>query len=237
MLRDNRKRARTARLLFLLLAGFSAAVLLMASIAPANLAATDNMPTGTAFFYAGFSLLSFSVIALVIGSYIALIMWLRRAYYNLHQLPGLNPEYSDGWAAGAWFVPFLNLVRPFTIVREVWQDTQVAARGRVVEPTTILGWWWAAFLLRLFIGRLTWAMARGLPETDSLTSNDLLSAGLEAGTHLLFGVLTWYIIGRCMRFEEELALRQQVEQLGQPGPEAPAFLQAEQPNYGQPEGY
>lgn len=237
MLRDNSKRARAARLVFMLLAASSAALLLVALAAPALSANPADMPPRAVAFYASFSLLSFIVIALFIGSYIALIMWLRRAYYNLHQLPGINPEYSDGWAAGAWFVPFINFVRPFTIMREVWQDTQLAALGRVAEPATILGWWWAACVLRLVIGRITWALSRGGPETSSLSSSDIVSASWEAGAHLLVGVLTWYVIGRCMRFEEQLAVRQQIEQLGQPAPEAPAFLAEEQANYGQPEGY
>jgi len=49
---------------------------------------------------------------LQIALYVAFIMWFYRAYSNLPRLGvtgGLR--FGPGWAIGAWFVPFLNLVR------------------------------------------------------------------------------------------------------------------------------
>ena len=152
MLRPNQGRARTARLVFLLLA-FSAGGLVLLSAVGLGLpdwdsALTDLASPLTLGVYYAHILLGLLYLGLLIGSYVVLIMWLRRAYYNLHQLPGIHPEYSDGWAAGAWFVPFLNFVRPFTIMREVWQDTQRAAWGRIAQPATIVAWWWTAFIVK-----------------------------------------------------------------------------------------
>lgn len=233
MLRDNQGRARAARVVFLLLSAASVLVLAMALLLPsqAKVAMTHQM----ALLYIGFSLTVALHIGLIIVGYVTLIMWLRRAYYNLHQLPGVHPEYSDGWAAGAWFVPFINFVRPFTITREVWNDTQQSAYGRVAEPATVLGWWWAAWVLKLIVGRITWAMSKSSDE--GLTDNTLLAAALDAGSELLVAILTWYVIGRMARFEEQLALRQQVDHLGQAAPEVPAALLSEQLGYGQAEGY
>lgn len=46
------------------------------------------------------------------------IMWFRRAYFNLHKLvKGL--KYSEGWAAGAWFVPVFNLFGPYQIATDL----------------------------------------------------------------------------------------------------------------------
>ena len=47
------------------------------------------------------------LIAYIISG-ITFIMWFRRAYFNLHQkVSWLN--HSEGWAAGCWFVPIVNL--------------------------------------------------------------------------------------------------------------------------------
>ncbi|RZL08397.1 MAG: DUF4328 domain-containing protein [Hymenobacter sp.] len=236
-LRDNKRRARTARLVFILLAAASAGLVVLTSMLPPNVSPDDSLPRSTTLLYAGFSLLSFVYLGLLIGSYVALIRWLRRAYYNLHQLPGIYPEYSDGWAAGAWFMPFINFWRPFTIMREVWQDTQLAAVGQVAVPATALGWWWASFILKLIVGRITWVMSK--TSDDNFSEQDLLATILDAGAQVLAALLTWYVIGRIARFEAQLTIRQQIDQLGQPAPtgEVPAALAAEQSNYGQPEGY
>jgi len=47
------------------------------------------------------------------------IAWLHRAYKNLSALGVADLRFGTGWAIGAWFVPFLNLVRPIQIVNDV----------------------------------------------------------------------------------------------------------------------
>ena len=233
-LRDNRSRARAARLVFLLLALISAALVAISLLTPPQTGPDDEVPPAATMLYAATGLAGVLYLVLLVGSYVALIMWLRRAYYNLHQLPGIYPEYSDGWAAGAWFVPFINLARPYTIMREVWNDTQRAAVGQVAEPATILGWWWAAFILKFIVGRITWAMTKG--SDSNFSQLDLTATALDAGAQVLVAGFTWYIIGRIARFEEQLTLSQQLAQLGQPAPiQDPSAT--EQSNYGYPEGY
>ena len=236
MLRNNQGRARNARLVFLLLMLLSGALVVLSLVVqrlPDWDAEADNMSAATALFSFAYGLTMIGYFACVLGSYVFLIMWLRRAYYNLHQLPGIRPEFSEGWAAGAWFVPFLNLIRPYTIMREVWQDTQRAAWGRLVAPSTILGWWWAAFISKIIISRFTAKMGSS---GNDITQDDLLAFMLDAGAQLVAAGLTWYVIGRVAGFEEELAVRQQVGQLGQPISQ-PVSHKTDQPDYRLEEGY
>lgn len=238
MLRDNRRRARNARLVFMLLLLLSGSLVLLCMVAQSRPDWQDadlgTSSTTTAVVYVAVGLLSVVFLVLVVLSYVFLILWLRRAYYNLHQLPGVNPEYSDGWAAGAWFVPFLNFVRPFTIMREVWQDTQRSAWGRIVQPATVLSWWWAAFVLKLIIGRITWHMGSS---GSSLTDEELLAIMLDAGSQLLAAGFTWHVIGQVAAFEDELAMRQEVNKLGQPAAPPTPAQQSDQSDYALEEGY
>jgi hypothetical protein len=50
----------------------------------------------------------------------------RRAYRNLPALGAESPRFSSGWAVGAWFVPFLNLVRPKQIMDDIWRASDPA---------------------------------------------------------------------------------------------------------------
>jgi len=56
-------------------------------------------------------------------SVITFIMWFRRAYFNLHQKVN-HLSYSEGWAAGSWFVPIINLYRPYQIMKEIYIETK-----------------------------------------------------------------------------------------------------------------
>ena len=56
------------------------------------------------------SMFAFLYIGSLIASMVAFIMWFRRAYANLHRLDNVVIlNHTEGWAAGAWFVPILNL--------------------------------------------------------------------------------------------------------------------------------
>lgn len=236
MLRANQSRARKARLVFLLLMLTSGALVIFSMVAqslPDWEADADSSSTTTSIFSVVYGLTLLSHYACLAGSYVVLIMWLRRAYYNLHQLPTIRPEFSEGWAAGAWFVPFLNLVRPYSIMREVWQDTQKAAWGRIVEPATILGWWWAAFVIKMIVSRITSKMGSS---GNGITQDDLVAFMVDAGAQFVAAGLTWHVIGRAASFEEELAVRQQVNQLGQPI-SLPVSHKTDQSDYQLEEGY
>ena len=235
MLRDNRARVRYARLVFLLYGLTCAAVALLSLGGLANPGWTViEEGLGTALFMGSYGLLLILQTLLLVAGYVVLILWLRRAYYNLHQVPGLYPGYSDGWAAGAWFVPFINLWRPYTITREVWNDTQLAALGQVPRPATVLGWWWALYLLKLVAGQVA---NRLITNDDNFSANDLTLLLVNAVASGAYAFLTWYVIGQVAPFEEQLALRQQVAQLGQPAPPLASDGRANQSDYALPEGY
>ncbi len=77
------------------------------------------------------------------------IQWFRRAYFNLHMLH--HPViFTEGWAAGGWFVPLANFFIPFRIMREIWQYTQLTYAGSVQSKVyqrgdVLLVIWWLAF--------------------------------------------------------------------------------------------
>jgi len=225
-LRDNTARARQARLTFLLLTLTSGAVPVLGLLAQSRgdwglVNQEDGASALTLAVYFGFCLLVLGHIVLVVVGYVVLIRWLRRAYYNLWQLPDApRPSFSEGWAAGAWFVPFLNLARPYTIVREVWEGTErVALGGYTATAPSLLGWWWAAHLISLFVGRIT---SRITSNGQGITQRDVMLLTVEAAFALVAAWLTWRVIGQVAGFEEMLAARQQVNDLGKPAPPAPS---------------
>ncbi|HEX8163778.1 MAG TPA: DUF4328 domain-containing protein [Pyrinomonadaceae bacterium] len=95
-----------------------------------------------------------------IATVVAFLMWLHRAYKNLHAF-GVRTEMSPGWAVGNWFIPFLNLVRPYQSVKELWikSDPGVdfthgfARAGAGVGSTALVGFWWFLWILANFASR------------------------------------------------------------------------------------
>ena len=83
-------------------------------------------------------------------------LWTYRSSQNLLPLVYHDQRFSPGWSVGWWFIPVLNLLRPYQVIKEIWQgsyphtgaDRQPAP---LISPTSpLLGWWWAAWLIGLW---------------------------------------------------------------------------------------
>lgn len=104
------------------------------------------------YYPVGFLLIS--VIASVkvivyILTVIFFLIWLNRANKNLSALGVENQEFSSGWAVGWWFIPFASLVKPYQVVREIWNESDpdinpehnFLSGGAAADPG-FMAWWW-----------------------------------------------------------------------------------------------
>jgi hypothetical protein len=82
---------------------------------------------GEIFFLAG-----------LVGSAIAVPMWMHRVFRNLPALGEQGMRWSPAWAAGAWFIPILNFYVPYQVMRILWSGF---GDGR-----PLVQWWWAAWI-------------------------------------------------------------------------------------------
>ncbi|WP_201985375.1 DUF4328 domain-containing protein [Hymenobacter rubidus] len=174
------------------------------------------------------NLLALIELLLLVVSSVFFIRWLRRAYWNLHAL-GRPAEHTEGWAAGAWFVPFLNLVRPYSIVREVWHETQVVAYEQVT-PHGLLRAWWLLFLLHGVVSNITSQMvshATTVVQLQSAAWGSILTAALSLAT----AVLTVLVVRRIANYETQMDLRLQVSRIGGQAPRPAAELIDDQSDY------
>tara|TARA_B100000508_G_C11465200_1_gene281404 strand:+ start:1561 stop:2364 length:804 start_codon:yes stop_codon:yes gene_type:complete len=94
--------------------------------------------------------------AVYIISSITFIMWFRRAYFNLALRS--HTTLSEGWAAGAWFVPIISWFRPYQIMKEIW--TKSSELIQRIEPAykdnrniTILNIWWTLWIIVSVLGQ------------------------------------------------------------------------------------
>ncbi|HEU5180781.1 MAG TPA: DUF4328 domain-containing protein [Candidatus Polarisedimenticolia bacterium] len=124
-------------------------------------------------------------VVLYLATGVAFLAWFHRVHKNLSPLGGREFKYSPGWAVGGFFVPFLNLVRPLQVMREAWHGSDPAGLERDMGSSgpsvrnhlgtpTLIGWWWAFFLVSGFLGntimRLSFAENPTLGQLKRLTS-------------------------------------------------------------------
>jgi acyl carrier protein len=141
-------------------------------------AANDNREQTIAGLY---------LIAYII-SVITFILWFRRAYRNLHQMTD-NLSWSEGWAAGGWFVPFVNLYRPYQIMNEMYRKTkEILTKKKLVSSeklqTDVLGWWWTLWIVNGVLGQIAFRYS-----TKAETVEQLITGTLIGMTGNILGII------------------------------------------------
>ena len=104
-------------------------------------------------------------VLITVGTAVAFLMWFHHVHRNLSSLGGREFKFTPRWAVGGFFVPLINLVRPFEVMREVWhgsdpsgltRDTGLSGpseRDKLGGPPLVVWWWWL-FLISSFLGYL-----------------------------------------------------------------------------------
>ncbi len=119
-------------------------------------------------FIGGITLIVFII------SIVTFIMWFRRAYYNLHQKVSYL-LYTEGWAAGCWFVPIISLFRPYQIMKELYQETKVLFEKKGIDitrypSTSFLGIWWTLWIVSNLLGQFVFRYSLRAETLDELTT-------------------------------------------------------------------
>lgn len=112
-------------------------------------------------------------------SAVTFIQWFRRAYYNLHQKVS-DLKRTEGWAAGAWFVPIISLYWPYQIMKELFDRTKQLLNDKGIYQTEtfssgLVGWWWAVWIINNFVGQLDFRLSRHAETIDDITINTIVS--------------------------------------------------------------
>lgn len=116
-------------------------------------------------------------IIVFVVSAITFIQWFRRAYFNLH-LRVNNLTHSEGWAAGCWFMPIVNLFRPYQIMKELFQETQLFLKRNEAHTSEHLSMpslslWWTFWIIDWFVGRFVFKYTMKAETIDELTRSTI----------------------------------------------------------------
>jgi hypothetical protein len=136
---------------------------------------------GALALVAGLAYVAFLLV--LIGSIVAVGMWIHRAHANLAEGGIQGLEFTPGWAVGWYFIPFANLVKPFQAMRELWHASH-GERERFdgPAPSEVVAWWacWLGGNIVSSVGDRIVGMGEGAP--GSVTAGNAMGA---VGTALM----------------------------------------------------
>jgi len=124
---------------------------------------------------------SILTLAVYIPFFVCFVLWLRASYRNVDLLGRLT-DYKYGWAIGAFFVPFLNLVRPFQIVKEILEKSNPRFEPLRASERGLLWTWWLLFLVSGVLGQVVF---RSQPKAGASAQDYLNFSWFMAASDLL----------------------------------------------------
>ena len=161
-------------------------------------------------------IIGITTVVLYITSVVLFIRWFRRAYYNLNSRT--DTKYDEGWAAGSWFVPIINLFRPYQIMKEIDDEScnliEKHSQKPISKSTALIGFWWAMWIIGGVLGRYIFKSslnAETLQELMSSTQADMLGVVFDVPLSLL-AIFTIKAISK----KEELLLQLETKNQEEP---------------------
>jgi len=147
------------------------------------------------------------------------LVWLKKAYGNLKLVGSQQSKFSPGWAVGYWFVPFINLVRPYQIMKELWNRSENANEDDDEPNVTpsVIPLWWASWIISGFIGRLMFRQSMSADDLSSFLVSTKTGMINDSAT-ILAGVLALIMVSHIHGRQKLFSSPIQEESTIQPSP-------------------
>lgn len=150
-----------------------------------------------------------NLVALVTG--ILVLMWIYRANHNARQLGASDMEFTPGWAVGWYFVPIAWFWKPYQAMSEIWKASARPLNWREQSGSSLLGWWWALWLIPLWVlGLASFSVTRNMEEAAAERLEALYGIAIN-GLDVALALVLLVIIGRIHQMQMGHWSRQRTE--------------------------
>jgi hypothetical protein len=164
--------------------------------------------------YSWLQRLSMIGLAAYLGTIVAWCVWKYRAHRNLPALGAVNLQFTSRMAAGCYFLPILNLFRPYQAASEIsWAsrpnaDAVVDCRRHFVKASFLLVAWWVMFfasnLASQFSGSI-WRRAIESNDFEFYRAAHYISIGANV-VFLIATILACTVVARIVSGQERRAI-------------------------------
>ncbi|MFZ2070782.1 MAG: DUF4328 domain-containing protein [Halobacteriota archaeon] len=120
---------------------------------------------------------------------VVFFMWIHRVHRNLLALGACDLRFTPGWAIGWFFVPIMNLIRPYEVVKEIYKasdpnvDISDGCSWKNAYTSPVIGMWWELWLISGIVG---YALLRISSGAETLSDFELMSLVMLGSDTLSF---------------------------------------------------
>ena len=103
------------------------------------------------------------------------LKWIHRANSNCHGFGAEGMKFTPGWSIGYYFIPIINLYKPYQAMKEIWKVSTNPANWQDETGGAVLRWWWALWLISGFLGQAAFRMSLRADTISALQASTTVS--------------------------------------------------------------
>lgn len=145
--------------------------------------------------------IAYLVITIIAG--ITFLKWVYRANLNSRGFGAQSMRFTPGWCIGYYFIPFLNLVRPYQSMKEIWQVSQNPARWQTQESSSLLSIWWGLSIVTGILGQIVFRTSMSANDIPSLKNSTTISC-FSSVVEIILLIVTLKVIASIAQNQENL---------------------------------
>jgi Domain of unknown function (DUF4328) len=111
---------------------------------------------------------------------IAILMWIYRANWNARQLGASDMRFTPGWAVAWFFIPFLNLWKPYQAMREIWMASASPANWHAQPVSLLLHAWWFLWVGSALLSQLSFRLYLKAQTIDAFITANMVTMIADA---------------------------------------------------------
>lgn len=106
---------------------------------------------------------------------VSFLMWIHQANRNARALGAEGMKFTPGWAVGWYFVPILNLWKPYQAMKEIWQASRNPHLWETEQVPSLVGNWWVLWLLINPLGLLSFGLVLRAKTSSHFLTSEIVS--------------------------------------------------------------
>lgn len=124
-------------------------------------------------------MIGFAQLVVLLATTVVFGRWIVHAHKNVRAMGAEGLTVSPGWALGYFFVPIVNLWKPYRAMRELWGASHSPSSWGPAEAGTIVQLWWVCWLGGNMIGQVVlrrYFAAETIEDLKRLTTLQMVDA-------------------------------------------------------------
>ena len=114
-------------------------------------------------------------IALFIITGISFLKFIYFSNSNSRSFGAKGMQFTPGWSIGYYFIPYLNLYKPYRAMKEIWKTSKNPQNWEILKTPSLFPQWWTLWIISALLGNMSFRLSMKAEELNELFVSSTLT--------------------------------------------------------------